>query len=175
LTVSGNIAFDNTGGVGSLINLNSTIGLSNLTLTGDELTIGSGATENTGGSNFTFNGIFTDNGTINAGSGNITLTDSLNNNASGGIIINGSLIGYDITLHSEQTNSGLGGYGAQIRLNSGSQITGTHSVTLQDDNGCLYSNCGSTYAGVELNSGATVTTPTLTVQTGGSVIRRYRD
>jgi hypothetical protein len=67
-----------------------------------------------------------------------------------------------VTLHSTRPV-----HGAQIRLNSGSAITASHSVTVQDD-GNYASDFG--YAGVILNSGATITAPSFTAQTGGSVL-----
>jgi len=129
-----------------------------------KISVNAGITTN--GGNISLAGITTVAAAINAGTGNITLTDNIANAFSGGIILNsgGTLTGYDITLHS---NPGIDG--AQIRLNSGSQITASHSLTLQDDSTLTpLQDLGSTgFAGVELNSGAALTTPTLTVQTGG--------
>ena len=160
LNVSGNTLLD-----GELhFNSNYTLPLSGTTLMGNGFNIASGVTFNTQNQDFTFNGIMTIAGTLDAGAGNITLNDSIDNSYSGGIILNSgaNLTGYDITLHSTRPV-----LGAQIRLNSGSAITASHSVTLQDDGS--YSGIAG-YAGVILNSGATVTAPTFTAQTGGSVL-----
>ena len=160
LNVSGNTLLN-----GDLhFNSNYTLPLSGTTLMGNGFNIASGVTFNTQNQDFTFNGIMTIAGTLDAGAGNITLNDSIDNSYSGGIILNSgaNLTGYDITLHSTRPV-----LGAQIRLNSGSAITASHSVTLQDDGS--YSGIAG-YAGVILNSGATVTAPTFTAQTGGSVL-----
>ena len=141
----------------------------NSTITGNSLNIGSGVTLDTQDHDFLFNGITTIAGTINAGTGNITITDDINNGTSGGIVLNSgaSLLGYDVTLHALNPPST---YGAQIRLNNGSFITGTHSVTLQEDSTRGVNDAFNGYTGIVLNSGATITAPTLTLQTANGPI-----
>ncbi|MEJ0010449.1 MAG: hypothetical protein WDN72_08120 [Alphaproteobacteria bacterium] len=138
---------------------------SNITISGGLFNLPSGITWNTQNSDFNFTGIGAIiAGTLNAGTGNITITDTYNHSNGGGIILNSGadLIGGIITLHSNAAP-----WGAQIRLNSGSQINASANTILRDDSN-LQANDGNGVAGVLMNSGASITSPLLTVQTAGS-------
>lgn len=124
--------------------------------------INAGVTTNNG--DIMLDGITTVSGTLDAGAGDITITNDVYNGHGGGIILNSGaeLIGHDITLHAARTN-----YGSEIRLLSGSQITASNSVVLREDSTYTYNN---TLAGINLAAGATVTAPSLTAQTAGGTI-----
>ena len=111
-----------------------------------------------------FEGITKIAATLDAGSGNITVENTIDNGANGGIILSdgANLIGHDIWLHADP-----GVRGAEIRLLSGSQINVTGSVTLQDDSTRVNHD---RWQGIVLYDGTTINAADLTLQTNGATI-----
>ena len=129
----------------------------NISLSGGTFDIGPGATWNTQNTNFNFTGAGAIiNGTLNAGTGNISITDTVYDGTSGGIILNSgaNLIASNVTLHSTLIPGP--GYGSQIRLNSGSQINATTSTVLQDDNTLQGRDYTDPWTGVVMNAGENI-------------------